>query len=154
MAAADSRRFWPGYFCPRRPESIRDAVLLPQHPVAMLMLLWLRSLSLSLSLSDWLWVRSGRWLLLPLVAEGWEEMVRSRWFLLRRNSVWLGSPKLPFRSAMRVVFLAGRERWLYSSWARWAAYPSVMNCKTRGMKTGVRGWDMFLIVTGSQVCWL
>lgn len=88
----------------------------------MLMLLWLRSLSLSLSLSDWLWVRSGRWpALLPPAAEGWEEMVRSRWFLLRRNSVWLGSPKLPLRSAMRVVFLAGRERWLYSSWARWAA---------------------------------
>lgn len=83
----------------------------------MLMLLWLRSLSLSLSLSDWLWVRSGRW---P-PAEGWEEMVLSRWFLLRRNSAWLGSPKLPLRSAMRVVFLAGRARWLYSSCARWAA---------------------------------
>lgn len=85
----------------------------------MLMLLWLRSLSLSLSPSDWLWVRSGRWPA-PL-AEGWEEMVLSRWFLLRRNSAWLGSPKLPLRSAMRVVFLAGRARWLYSSCARWAA---------------------------------
>lgn len=107
------------YFCPKAPGSNLEAALRPQHPVARLMLLWPRSLSLSRSPSDWLCVRSGLWLvLLPPAPMGWDEMVRSRWFRLRRNSVWLGRPKLPFRSAMRVVFLAGRNPWLYSSWAR------------------------------------
>ena len=60
--------------------------------------------------------RSGSW------EAGWEEMVRSRWFLFLRKSLLAPKPKLPLRSTMRAVLdLAGRERWLYSSWDKWAA---------------------------------
>lgn len=104
------------------PGSSRPAMVRPQQPAATLMLRWPRC-----SPSGWLGVcvrsclRPG-----PL---GWAEMVRSRWFRERRKSLWPGRPKLPLRSAMRVAVLrAGRARWLYLSWARWAAYPSVRNC--------------------------
>lgn len=85
----------------------------PQQLAAILMLRWPRC-----SPSGWLCVRSCR-RPGPL---GWAEMVRSRWFRERRKSPWLGRPKLPLRSAMRVAVLrAGRARWLYLSWARCAA---------------------------------
>ncbi|MEQ2177366.1 hypothetical protein GOODEAATRI_002740 [Goodea atripinnis] len=83
------------------------------------------------SLSDWLCVRSGLLWTLPFgeLGAGWEEMVRSRWFLFLRKSLFAPRPKLPLRRTMRAVLdLAGRERWWYSSWDKWAAYPSVMNC--------------------------
>lgn len=96
------------------PGSGRPAKVRPQQPAAMLMLRCPRC-----SLSAWLCVRSCGRGPGPL---GWAEMVRSRWFRERRKSPWPGRPKLPLRSAMRVAALrAGRARWLYLSWAKWAA---------------------------------
>ncbi|PWA15814.1 hypothetical protein CCH79_00009115, partial [Gambusia affinis] len=111
--------------------------LRPQQLAVMLMLrcdapgpwLWVRSSRSrsSRSLSDWLCVRSGLLWKLPVgeLGAGWEEMVRSRWFLFLRKSLLAPRPKLPLRRTMRALLdLAGRERWLYSSWDKWAAYPS------------------------------
>lgn len=93
--------------------SSRPAMVRPQQLAAMLMLRWPRC-----SLSAWLCVRSCRWLAPP----GWAEIVRNKWFRERRKSPWPGRPKLPLRSATLVAVLrAGRARWLYLSWARWAA---------------------------------
>lgn len=120
----------------KMPGSSLVLLLRPQQLAVMLMLrcagpwlwLWMDS---SRSPSDWLCVRSGLLWMLPVgeLGAGWEEMVRSRWFLFLRKSLFAPKPKLPLRSTMRALLdLAGRERWLYSSWDKWAAYPSVMNC--------------------------
>lgn len=112
------------------PGSSLVLLLRPQQPAVMLMLrcaapCWLKPWATSQrSPSDWLWVRSGRMCTLPVgeLGAGWEEMVRSRWFRLRRKSLLAPRPKLPLRSTMRaLVDFAGRERWWYSSWDRWAA---------------------------------
>lgn len=42
--------------------------------------------------------------------------------------------------------LAGRERWLYSSWDKWAAYPSVMNCEEETLLTYIITHNLVLKV--------
>ena len=75
-----------------------------QQPAATLMLRWPRSVR-SRSPSDWLKARSGRPVGSGVGALGCELMVRSRWLRLRRT--------------MRALLvLAGRDRWLNSSWDR------------------------------------
>lgn len=131
---------FPSHFGLRTPGSSLVLPLRPQQLAVMLMLrwvapwLWLKARSSlsrsSRSLSDWLCVRSGLLWIFPVgeLGAGWEEMVRSRWFLFLRKSLFAPKPKLPLRKTMRALLdLAGRERWLYSSWDKWAAYPSVMN---------------------------
>lgn len=101
--------------------------LRPQHPAAILILLWVAAgTPRSRSMSHWLSVRSVRpgWLGEPDPAPpGWAEMVRKMWLRLRRKSPPAApSPKLPFRRTMRVLAdLAGRDLWLYSNWDRWVA---------------------------------
>lgn len=108
--------------------------LRPQHPAAMLILLWVATPTpRSRSISHWLSVRSVRpgWLgeLEPAPPGCLEEMVRNMWLRLRRKSPPAAfKPKLPLRRTMRVLAdLAGRDLWLYSSWDRCEAYPSGMN---------------------------
>ena len=102
--------------------------LRPQHPAAILILLWAPAgTPRSRSISHWLSVRSVRpgWLgeAEPAPPGCWEEMVRKMWLRLRRNSPPVAPrPKLLLRRTMRVLAdLAGRDLWLYSSWDRWEA---------------------------------
>lgn len=127
----------------KKPGSSLVLLLRPQQLAVMLMLRWAAAwlwlwVNSSRSLSDWLCVRSGLLWVLPVgeVGAGWEEMVRSRWFLFLRKSLFAPKPKLLLRSTMRALLdLAGRERWLYSSCDKWAAYPSVMNLWEEKKKT-------------------
>lgn len=100
----------------------------PQHPAAILILLWVAAaIDRSRSPSHWLSVRSVRtgWLpeLDPEAPGFFEEMVRKMWLRLRRNSPPAAPrAKLPFRRTIQVlVDLAGQDLWLYSSWDRWDA---------------------------------
>ena len=117
--------------------------LRPQQPAAMLMLRWAvlaMADGVPRSISHWLCVRSVRPSAAvaaivtatgpeaaappdPAAPPGWEERVRNTWLRLRRKSPPAAPrPKLPLRRTMRVLAdLAGRDRWLYSSWARWLA---------------------------------